>query len=144
MSEIWRATRLEESTEALDVAATRGPERRARVLWRIDPWSVLKVSLGLYMSAFAVLLGVAVALWMAARLTGILGNLEGFIEAMGPEGGSFHFRGTKILVFALLTGPIFAVLGSIATVAGVAIFNVVVRLMGGIQMTVGDERARRR
>jgi hypothetical protein len=122
----------------VDVVATR-PERRAVILRRIDLWSALKLSLALYSCLFVVAFAGGIALWTAARHMGGLGYIEREVEIYGfADNGTFHLRGTEILKFAGVVGPILVVLGSLATVAGVAVFNGVARLFGGVEVTVAD------
>jgi len=119
------------------------PERRIVILRRIDLWSALKVSLALYLSVFALFLAGGVALWMAARQGGVIGNLEHLFEELGAaDAGTFHLRGGEILRMTAVIGPILVVLASLATVVGVALFNLVARLFGGVELTVvdGDRR----
>jgi hypothetical protein len=115
------------------------PERRAVVLRRIDLWSALKVSLALYLSIFVVFLAGSVVVWIAARQAGLLANVEHLVEDLGfADNGTFHLKGPEILKMTAVIGPIVVVLGSLATVAGVAVFNVMSRLFGGIEVTVID------
>jgi Transmembrane domain of unknown function (DUF3566) len=114
------------------------PERKLLVLRRIDLWSALKVSLVLYLSFFMVFLATGVGLWQAARHGGGIDNAENLIQELCCTPGSFHFDGDQILRLAAVLGPIFVVLASLATVAGVAVFNLVSRLVGGVEVTVSD------
>lgn len=114
-------------------------ERRMVVLRRIDLWSALKVSLALYLSIFVITLVGGVVLWAAARQAGLIGDLENLIEDLGGYyEDSYRFKDGVILRMAAVIGPILVVLGSLATVAGVAVFNVIVRLFGGVEVTVSD------
>jgi hypothetical protein len=116
-----------------------GGERRVQVLRRIDPWSALKVSLVLYLCFFAVALVVGSGLWMLGRQTGVIADIESLIEDLGLYvNGSYHFRDGYILRMAAVIGPILAVLAALATTAGVAVYNLVARLTGGIEMTVKE------
>ena len=123
-------------------------ERPTQLVRRIEPWSALKVSLVLYLSVFAVFLAGAVALWVAGRQSGVLGNLEELIEAVaGYEQDSFRFKDADILKLTAVIGPILVVLASFATVAGVALYNLAARVFGGLEVTLGDSddlRRRRR
>jgi hypothetical protein len=115
------------------------PGQRTVVLRRIDLWSALKVSLALYLSIFVVFLAAGVVLWIGARHAGLIGNLENLIEDLGgyvPH--SYHFKDGVILRMAAVIGPILVVLGSLVTVAGVAVFNTTTRLFGGVEVTVSD------
>jgi hypothetical protein len=123
-----------------DVEVTKSrPERRMVVLRRIDLWSALKMSLALYLCVFVVTLAGGTLLWIAARKAGAIGNLENLIEDLGGYvEGSYHFKDGFILRMAAVIGPIVVVLGSLATVAGVAVFNLMSRLFGGLEVTVAD------
>jgi hypothetical protein len=117
-----------------------GGERRVQLLRRIDPWSALKVSLVMYLCLFAVVLVVGSALWVVARQTGFLSDVESLIEDLGLYvDGSYHFRDGYILRMTAVVGPIFAVLAALLTTAGVAIYNLVARLTGGLEVTVKEE-----
>jgi hypothetical protein len=122
----------------VEVVKTR-PERRTVVLRRIDLWSALKVSLALYLSVFVVFLAGSAALWLVARQAGLLGNVEHWVEVLGfADEGTFHLKGPEILKMTAVIGPIGVVLGSLATVAAVAVFNATARLLGGVEVTVSD------
>jgi Transmembrane domain of unknown function (DUF3566) len=118
---------------------TPRPARRAVILRHVDLWSALKLSLALYSCAFVTTLVGGVGLWVAARHMGGLGYIEREVEIYGfADNGTFHLRGVEILKFVGVVGPILVVLGSLATVAAVAVFNAVNRLFGGVEVTVSD------
>jgi hypothetical protein len=122
----------------IEVVKSRA-EQRTVILRRIDLWSALKVSLALYLSMFAVILAGAVLLWFGARSAGLIGNIETLIEDLGfADNGTFQLKGPEILKMAAVIGPILVVLGSLVTVAGVAVFNAMSRLFGGVELTVSD------
>lgn len=122
-----------------DIEVVHRPERRTVILRRIDLWSALKLSLGLYSCVFVVALLGGLGLWFAARQLGGLGYLERQAEIYGfADNGTFHLRGMEILKFVGVVGPILVVLGSLATVAGVAVFNGIARMFGGVEVTVSD------
>jgi hypothetical protein len=115
------------------------PERRTVILRRIDLWSTLKVSLALYLCIFAVFLGGSVLVWFAARSAGLIHHVETLVEELGfADNGTFHLKGPVILKMMAVIGPILVVLGSLVTVAGVAMFNLAARVLGGVEMTVSD------
>lgn len=123
-----------------DIEVMNRPERRTVVLRRVDLWSALKVSLGLYFSLFLVALASLVLLWFAARSTGFIDNVERLVEDLGfADDGTFHFQGAEILKMTAVIGPILVVLGALVTVACVALFNSLSRLFGGVELTVTDD-----
>lgn len=118
-----------------------GGEHRVEVLRRIDPWSTLKVSLVLYLSLVAVALVVGTALWVAGRQAGVIDDIESLIEDLGLYvEGSYRFRDGHILRMAAVIGPMLAVVAALATTAGVALYNLVARLTGGLEVTVKETR----
>jgi hypothetical protein len=122
-----------------DVEVVRRPERRTVILRRIDLWSALKLSLGLYSSVFVVFLLGGLGVWTAARQLGGIGYIERQAEIYGfADNGTFHLKGLEILKFVGVVGPILVVLGSLATVAAVAVFNTMARFSGGVEVTVSD------
>jgi hypothetical protein len=122
----------------IEVVKSR-PERCTVVLRRIDLWSALKVSLALYLSIFVVFLAGSVVLWLGARSAGLIGNIENLVEESGfADNDTFHLKGPEILKMTAVIGPILVVLGSLVTVAGVAVFNAMARLFGGVEVTVSD------
>jgi hypothetical protein len=115
------------------------PGRRTVTLRHIDLWSALKVSLALYFSVFVVFLVGAILLWFGARSAGLIDNIEMFVEDLGFAGeGTYQLKGPEILKMTAVIGPIVVVLGALATVAGVAVFNGMARLFGGVELTVSD------
>jgi hypothetical protein len=122
-----------------EVEVIKRPERRAVILRRIDLWSALKVSLALYLSIFIVFLLGAVLLWLGARSAGLIDNIETLVEDLGFAGeGTYQLKGPEILKMTAVIGPIVVVLAALATVAGVAVFNGMSRLFGGVEVTVSD------
>jgi hypothetical protein len=116
------------------------PERRTAILRRVDLWSALKLSLALYSCVFVVMLTAGTLLWIGLRHAGAIGNTEKLIEdLLGYVEGSYHFKDGFILRMTAVIGPIVVVLGALATVAAVAVFNAVSRLFGGVEVTVSDE-----
>ena len=91
-------------------AATAAPPARAagrtrsriearqvqRILTRIDPWSVLKVSLLLALSLWLILVVAGVVLWRVAVATGTIGKFENFVAQLLAE-DSFVIDGMQIL-----------------------------------------------
>jgi hypothetical protein len=119
-----------------------GGERRVQVLRRIDPWSVLKASLVMYLCFFAVALVVGSGLWVLARQTGFLADVESLVEDLGLYvEGSYHFRDGYILRMVAVIGPLLAVVAALVTTAAAGVYNLVARLTGGVEVAVTEEAA---
>ena len=86
------------SKKRRDPRPLRRPRARRveRVVRRVDPWSVLKVSAVFYVVVYLVLLVAGVLLWALAISTGTIDNVENFIKELFAL-DSFSFRGDQIL-----------------------------------------------
>ncbi|HEY6532271.1 MAG TPA: DUF3566 domain-containing protein [Acidimicrobiales bacterium] len=106
-----------------------------RVVTRVDPWSMLKVSLLFAFSAWLIVVVAGVLLWRVAVSTGTIGNFEDFLaEALAEDtftiDGGGVFRGSLIVGLVLfVTGAAFAVVSSV-------LFNLIAGLVGGVRFTV--------
>ena len=116
--------------------------RRVRlVLRRIEPWTVLKFSLLLYASLYLVLMVAGFALWTAASVTGLRGNVESFVgDLVASE--DFRFMGGELLRASLIGGTVLVVLASGVTVLLSVLHNLISDLIGGFGV-VFEERPSR-
>jgi hypothetical protein len=106
-----------------------------RVIRRVDPWSVLRVSAVLYLCSWLVMTVAGVILWQVARATGTLDNLQDFLAtALADE--TFTIDGSRVLVSALLGGVVLVIAGAGLTVLVAVLFNLVSELTGGVRMSV--------
>lgn len=115
-------------------ATARG---RRVVLRRVEPRSVLKLSLVFYLCVFAVLLVAATLLWIGASLTGIVGNVESFFRDAGFDG--FRFSPWQLLRAVVLIGLILVVTGTLANLLLAKLFNVLSDAVGGIGVTLAED-----
>lgn len=112
--------------------------RRTRVIRHIDPWSVFRVALAAHLVLYFVLLLAGVLLWNVANATGTVDNVERFMESFGWE--TFEFNGGELFHQAWILG-LFAVVGftGLAVLAATT-FNLITDLVGGIRVTVIENR----
>jgi Transmembrane domain of unknown function (DUF3566) len=127
-------------------ARRRGRKMRARKVRRqirhVDPWSVLKFSLLFYLVLFLVILTAVVLLWNAAASTGLVDNIESFVEELfGFE--TFQFEPSQMLRASALVGLVMVVAGTAMNVLMAVLFNLISDLVGGIRVTVIEEETRR-
>ena len=106
-----------------------------RVIRRIDPWSVVKVSAVLYLCLWLVITVAGVILWQVARATGTLDNLQDFL-ATALADDSFTIEGGRVLLSTLLGGVVLVFAGTGLTVLLAVLFNLVSELTGGLRMSV--------
>jgi hypothetical protein len=106
-----------------------------RVIRRVQPWSVLKVSVVLYLCLWLVLTVAGVILWQVARATGTLDNLEDFLASALAD-TSFTIDGRGVLLASLTGGVVLVFAGTALTVLLAILFNLVSELTGGVRVSV--------
>jgi hypothetical protein len=110
----------------------------SRVVRRIDPWTVFKISVIFWLLAYVILLVAGVLLWNLAVTTGTIGNVEGFVKDLfGLE--TFTFDGQKIFRASWLLGAVLAVAGTGLNLVAAVLFNLIADLVGGLRVTVLEE-----
>ena len=109
-----------------------------RTIRHIDPWSVLKVSILIYICLYIAILLAGVLLWSAAVGSGLIDNIESFIEEL------LAFETFELQPDEIFRG--FAIIGLVLAAAGVAfnvvmaiVFNLISDLTGGVRITVLEE-----
>ncbi len=107
---------------------------------RIDPWSVLKVSILFYLSLVLVLLLAGVLLWTAGSAIGAVDGVEKLIAGFGFQG--FEFVGGQLLRGFMAAGLVIVVLGTGMSVVVAVLYNLISDLVGGIELTVLEESLR--
>jgi hypothetical protein len=109
------------------------------VLRRLDPWSVLKLSLVYYLAVFVVILVAATLLWAGAEAAGVVGNIENFMVDIGFE--DFKFLPSKLLGGVALGGLVLVVAGTFANVLLSSLFNLMSDVVGGLKLTLQEDVA---
>lgn len=138
-------------TVGKDATGKSGPgPRRIRVQVRkVNPWSILKISLIFYACLLVVVLvGVAI-LFMILDAIGVLEPVESFIGDFG-FGTTVGQRGEAEAVFEIdfgwvmrtlfLIGAISFVLWSAFTMFMALLYNLIADLVGGVEMTLVERR----
>jgi hypothetical protein len=112
--------------------------RTRRIIRHIDPWSVFKVSTLLYACLYVAVLIAGVLLWSAAVGSGVVGNIESFIEdVMSYE--LWEFQADEIFRGGAIIGVVLAVAGVAFNVLLAILFNLISDLVGGVRVTVLEE-----
>jgi len=115
-----------------------------RLVTRVDPWSVLKLSIFLALSAWVIVVVAGVVLWRVAITTGTIGKFENFAAQLLAE-DSFIIDGAQILRASLIAGLVLVITGVVFAVIFSVLFNLIAGLTGGLRLTVIElETARRR
>jgi len=120
----------------------RGPVRASMQIRRVDPWSVLKVSLVLSAALFFVWMIAVAFLYLVLGGMGVWSKLNSNVgdlltSASGTTGGELVSAGT-IFGGAALVGLINIVLLSAMATVGAFIYNLTTDLVGGVEVTLAD------
>jgi hypothetical protein len=112
------------------------------VLRRIDPWSVLKLSLLFYLCVCLVMLVAGALLWAGASAAGVIGNIESFVADIGFD--DFRFIPGDILRASTIGGLVLVVAGTIANTLLAVLFNLMCDIVGGLKVTLAEDIGRSR
>lgn len=122
--------------------AQQGPVRASMQIRRVDPWTVLKVSLVLSVVLFFVWMIAVAFLYLVLGAMGVWSKLNSNVgdlltSASGSSGGELVSSGT-IFGGAALVGLVnIVVLCAMATI-GAFIYNLTTDLVGGVEVTLAD------
>ncbi len=120
----------------------RVPRRTSLQLQRLDPWSVLKISLVLsvagflaWMVAVGVLYGVLAGMGVWDQLNGTYSDLT---SVNNPQGSTELISGGRVFGVALVVGLVNIVLMTALATVGSLIYNIASDLVGGIEVTLSE------
>ena len=124
-------------------SSRRQRARRVRRLVRhIEPWSVLKLALVFYFCLWVIMLVAGSILWRVAVSSGVIDNIEGFIESLLVL-DNFKFNGEELFRAYAVGGLIMVVIATGFTVLATVLFNLISDLIGGVRVTVIQEETAR-
>ena len=113
-----------------------------RIVRRVELWSVLKLSLILYLCLWAVLLVAALILWSAVDSTGLIDRIEAFVtQIFGLD--SFEFVPGQIFRVYALASLVMAFLATVFNVMAAVLFNLISELVGGLRIMLVEEESTR-
>ncbi|MGH3901470.1 MAG: DUF3566 domain-containing protein [Pseudonocardiaceae bacterium] len=120
----------------------RVPRRTSLQLQRLEPWSVLKLSLVLsvagflaWMVAVGVLYGVLGGMGVWDQLNGTYSDLT---SVNNPDGATELISGGRVFGVALIVGLVNIVLMTALITVGSLIYNIATDLVGGIEVTLSE------
>ncbi|HZA11802.1 DUF3566 domain-containing protein [Mycobacterium sp.] len=136
------AGRMSAPTSRIQVGARpRGPVRAAMQIRRVDPWSVLKVSLVLSVALFFVWMVAVAFLYLVLGGMGVWSKLNSNVgDLLTAQGGSAAELVSSGTIFggAALIGLVNIVLLTAMATVGAFIYNLTTDLVGGIEVTLAD------
>jgi Transmembrane domain of unknown function (DUF3566) len=113
------------------------------VIRKVDPWSVFAFSLLLYLSAMAVILLALAILYRIMGAVGVLEHITTVTRNLLTE-RSFAIHGGWMLARVAVLGLGIALIWSLINLFIAFLYNAVADLIGGIEVTLGERRRRRR
>jgi hypothetical protein len=123
-------------------ARQQGPVRASMQIRRVDPWSVLKVSLLLSSALFFVWMIAVAFLYLVLGGMGVWSKLNSNVGDLltstgGSVGGELVSSGT-IFGGAMLIGLVNIVLLTAMATIGAFIYNLTTDIVGGVEVTLAD------
>jgi hypothetical protein len=121
--------------------ASRPAQRRIRVsIRKVNPWSVLKLSLLFYFCLMLVIIFGLGILYMLLEAIGVLDSLAELLGTLGFGGGAFEFQTLPIFRSVFLIGIITVIVGSAFTMFLAFLYNLLSDLVGGVEVTLVERR----
>ena len=123
------------------------PARKARLrVARLDPWSVMKVSL-MFSIAVGIIIFVAVALlWSVIEASGALQTLQDTLNALigNPDGSgtvqvSAYIDRWRVLGFTAIISGINVILLTALATLGAFLYNLSSSVLGGLEVTLAED-----
>jgi len=139
------------AVDAAAAAAAARPNKRRRrlrarksrrVIRHIDPWSVLTFSVLFHMCVFAAMLLSSVLVWNAATASGMVENIESFIQELGDY-ETFEINADVMFRASVVIAGMLTLASSVLLVLLTVVFNLISDLVGGIRVTVIEEETLR-
>ena len=135
------AARPAGATRAQVASRPQGPVRASMQIRRLDPWSVLKVSLVLSVALFFVWMIAVAFLYLVLGGMGVWSKLNSnvgdLLTSASGSGGELVSSGT-IFGGAALIGLVNIVLLTAMATCGAFIYNLTTDIVGGIEVTLAD------
>lgn len=125
----------------LSARQSRGPVRASMQIRRIDPWSTLKVSLLLSVALFFVWMITVAFLYLVLGGMGVWAKLNSNVgDLLNNASGSSAELVSSGTIFggAFLIGLVNIVLMTALATIGAFVYNLIIDLIGGIEVTLAD------
>lgn len=106
-----------------------------RVVTRIDPWAMLRVSLAFALCLWMIIVVAGVVMWQVAVVTGSIGKVEDFLAQLLAE-NSFTIDGLRVFEGAAVAGFALFVCGALFAVVTSVLYNLIASVFGGLRLTV--------
>ncbi len=115
--------------------------RVRRVIRKLDPWTVFKVSILLHLVfASATLIGLVIT-WSLVQRAGIPASLDDFLVTISlvDEGAVFFDNGDRFIRVAIFGSMVMGVALTLLTTLGAVIYNLTSDVVGGVEVVMLEE-----
>lgn len=119
------------------VGAPRRAVRRRATVRRVDPWTVLKLSLGFYFCLLIIVMLALTLFWAVVNRLGIVDSILGFLVQFAEL--EVRIRGDNIARVIFLLGLLNVVLWSGINVFLAFLYNLLADIFGGLRVTLAEE-----
>ncbi len=130
-----RATTQQQKTAATADSAARSTHV---IVARVDPVSVLKLSALFYLCLCLALFIAGVLLWTGARASGLVANVESFMDELGFT--DFRLQTGQLLGASALASVVLVVAGSTANLLMALLYNLIGDVVGGLKVVLNQDR----
>ncbi|MCC6226946.1 MAG: DUF3566 domain-containing protein [Microthrixaceae bacterium] len=113
-----------------------------RLIRHIDPWSVLKLSLLLFLCLWVIVMIAGVIVWTVATSTGTIDKIESMVNTLLGQ-SNFRFNGDFLFRQMGIIGMILTLAMTAATTVMAVVFNLISDIIGGVWITVIEEETAR-
>jgi len=125
------------------VSAHGGPRRVRLAISRIDPWSVMKLSLLLSVAIGIIFVVAVVVLWMTLDRMHVFAQVDDLVTQITGQESTIHvlqyveFR--RIVSGSMLIAVVDVFLLTALATIGAFLYNIVAALVGGVHVTMTDD-----
>lgn len=131
------------SESAAQLKRKGGPRRVRAMLTTVDPWSVMKLAFLLSIAAGIMFVVAASIVWSILNGMGVFESInEQITTILGPESETTFLQfvdRNKVMSVVILLSVINSILMTGLATIGAFLYNLVVKLVGGIYITLTDE-----
>jgi len=127
-------------------AAGREPRRIKLSLTRVDPWSVMKIAFLLSVALGVVCVVAVLIVWGVLSSAGVWDSINSSVKNIVGDGSADSFDVTdyiglsRVLGLTLIVAVVDVILLTAVATLGAFLYNLAAALLGGVEVTLTEER----